>query len=1816
MTLIASAAMGPRDTSDPISGAVQLPIQCVSPMSAHVADFDTSYYDNSTLSQSDFDARMCENQLHMEGHLILDTGCQTHLMGTEFEQFMDPIVKSNMGISGFDGSKKSASMHGTSQCYFLNLDSRNSSTGQGVSDFTYDTVDGLIDSLFACLSYYEDGGEIYLRQPGAGFSGVQGTDPKTGKAFSIPATFSGTRQAWLVHFVMARSRKEANRIGKVIQKRMQHDNLVNARAANVCTLTDKQALCVVGLARGNVEFRREDSEFTSFDFGHWGDDDDERATFAEAFNLDSDVIDEICQSGQVKACHVAKPGILVNRPKIQLLCEDCRCNTMVPPSNGLILDGSDPSNPTINVSDQGAFWCNDLMVDKSSCTIESLSCAKEDIGQNATLNTVPQAIVVQLDEHSCCLCGVSMTKVNIPDLRGSLKPECARDSSFQGLSTMVCDCNSVCCAATTIMPAEAKSKQGGLSPESKQLDGQNEAGPSEAIGTCEDYELFDELYNDFDCVLGGMKDGLSSKDKKLSQLELHKLKGHVGYCPDCDLCKCLKKRFRRMKMRTDPYINNLQVGKQWGFDLISWKETSCNGNNYTLVMRDYASGYFVLKHIATKNQVTEAIRVAVTQIRNDPRFKNASRDYDLVSVLRCDPAGEQRDDNKEFMAMVTELGIEVQWGDPTDKRTDGFQEQAVKQIELTCKALLAEGACQADWWEPAADQAAEIRNHVPLSRNIKSKDGDAITPIEELSNSKVSRRDCSKWISNLIAIGTPCMVSQANSSKASDNTKIGRHKMGIAYKMLGTLPVFKCPITGAFFRSRNAVIFKAALGESAYEYWGFPQNCGKMPWIGLPPEKDEYTQRLVVTFNDIGHYHAKAMPPTLKTTDVKATGKLPHITVCDPAGYIYEPDLATGELRRTTGMMQKLEAAGVIDKIENMSERDKEINLLKYDPDSFIGKQVYQRFDEVDIVFEGTVQYTQVDSTGRVFWNVQFTDGIPGDYWDFEMIKYCIDKVDGTDVTPKIVKKSRAPPAGADWEKATDTPVADEPNTPVKCDDTDADKDYVSFNGDRIMINATIREQRLEELERINGIYFCDEDDTFIDVCEKVLAEDKQLWPAYLKMNATEYMNGPLFKKKKGKNIIYPGGSGFKDPFQKGVSRRSLEKFAKDKRFAKPVGPLWVKALEEHRMKSNNSNEEHLLKSLETEAFRAAAMKAQEKAEYVRATNDNQSAVYDYIAIASMAAVCELEVSALNVHKTPPPKNYNEAMERDDYDSWLNAACIELDALRERGVLSEHKYTLAECRARGIMPRPMPAGLIFDQKIKPDGETFDKNKGRLVINGTPHNMKRSFGPNYIYETYSSTPDVASNRVMQALMVVNGYDRLDFDIVAAYLAADLPDEERVPIQMQKGMREYNEKGEELFPVLESNLYGSPTACRRFVQMRDEWMIEHFNNKKGWQCVQMVNEKSMFKFTSPEKRVVLACIHSDDVDCVCENILDGMYIAEQFDKRFSPKEGSPGVKINGAGPESNMLGIERTIVKDEDTGVTYVEMTQRGCITDLYEEYKTEMPKKNRETPVPENCFLSTHFPDGEKRDTSEEEIARNNTRGYKHVVGTLLWLARNCFPELSQGLHLLCRVMATPYDEAFDAALHMISYCYGQRERGIRFRSDGNMMPLGLYDASNKPDDKDSKCIAGHVVMLAGGPVIWQSKKAAHVGASSSHNEYMAAFHCAKDCKWIRDLLIELDLGEKMGCDFNQPVVMLGDNDQATRWANLGMITAGNKTVRMNYHWVAEAVKDGLIDLRRVDTVANTSDLFTKSVKEATMKLLRPGLTGYGDLPPIPDKAPT
>ena len=59
----------------------------------------------------------------------------------------------------------------------------------------------------------------------------------------------------------------------------------------------------------------------------------------------------------------------------------------------------------------------------------------------------------------------------------------------------------------------------------------------------------------------------------------------------------------------------------------------------------------------------------------------------------------------------------------------------------------------------------------------------------------------------------------------------------------------------------------------------------------------------------------------------------------------------------------------------NLSERDEQIQLLKYDPDSFIGRSVYQRFSSQ--VYSGQILCTDVESkTGRTLWQILFSDNV------------------------------------------------------------------------------------------------------------------------------------------------------------------------------------------------------------------------------------------------------------------------------------------------------------------------------------------------------------------------------------------------------------------------------------------------------------------------------------------------------------------------------------------------------------------------------------------------------------------------------------------------------------------------------------------------------------------------------------------------------------------------------------------------------------------------------------------------------------------------
>jgi len=115
--------------------------------------------------------------------------------------------------------------------------------------------------------------------------------------------------------------------------------------------------------------------------------------------------------------------------------------------------------------------------------------------------------------------------------------------------------------------------------------------------------------------------------------------------------------------------------------------------------------------------------------------------------------------------------------------------------------------------------------------------------------------------------------------------------------------------------------------------------------------------------------------------------------------------------------------------------------------------------------------------------------------------------------------------------------------------------------------------------------------------------------------------------------------------------------------------------------------------------------------------------------------------------------------------------------------------------------------------------------------------------------------------------------------------------------------------------------------------------------------------------------------------------------------------------------------------------------------------------------------------------------------------------------------MLCKMMSSPTEEAWMAAMHCIKYLYTNRDRGIRYRSDGNQKMIGYSDSSNRPDPKDSKAQHGHVLYWMNGPIAWTSLKHRHVGCSSFENEYMALAFAGGTVMFVTKLMQEMGFEE-------------------------------------------------------------------------------------------------
>ena len=306
---------------------------------------------------------------------------------------------------------------------------------------------------------------------------------------------------------------------------------------------------------------------------------------------------------------------------------------------------------------------------------------------------------------------------------------------------------------------------------------------------------------------------------------------------------------------------------------------------------------------------------------------------------------------------------------------------------------------------------------------------------------------------------------------------------------------------------------------------------------------------------------------------------------------------------------------------------------------------------------------------------------------------------------------------------------------------------------------------------------------------------------------------------------------------------------------------------------------------------------------------------------------------------------------------------------------------------------------------------------------------------------------------------------------------------------------------------------------------------------------------------------------------------------------------------------MLGVQRDW--SDEHGVTVAHHTQVAYIEAMWEKYKEE--RKGRTQPKRPADDLSFTDEDNEIIVPDAAEVEKYIEKGFRRVVGGLLWPARNCYSQITFAVAQLARCMERPSKAAWESAMHTLHYLYGIRHQGITYRSDGDPTPRCWFDSGHMQDRTDYRSQYGYVITWFGAPIMWCSKKHKHVGESSAEDEYMALNHASKQMIWMRHLLEEMGLGHFV----SEPSVMLGDNKQANKWAREDMITSGNRFIERQYYKVRDWVRRGQIETRYVNTKQNCADMMTKAVSVEVAGAtgvghMLSGLTAFPEIPPPDD----
>ena len=283
---------------------------------------------------------------------------------------------------------------------------------------------------------------------------------------------------------------------------------------------------------------------------------------------------------------------------------------------------------------------------------------------------------------------------------------------------------------------------------------------------------------------------------------------------------------------------------------------------------------------------------------------------------------------------------------------------------------------------------------------------------------------------------------------------------------------------------------------------------------------------------------------------------------------------------------------------------------------------------------------------------------------------------------------------------------------------------------------------------------------------------------------------------------------------------------------------------------------------------------------------------------------------------------------------------------------------------------------------------------------------------------------------------------------------------------------------------------------------------------------------------------------------------------------------------------------------------IKMSQPDLINRVIETLGLEKQSKQHKTPAV-SPPLHAH----------KDGAPREKTWNYRSVIGMLTYISRNTRPDIEYAVHQCARFQINPKKAHENAVMRIGRYLLGTRDKGIHFKPDITKLDnlecyvdadfAGNYSKEINQDPNSCKSRTGCVIKYAGCPIFWFSRLQSEISLSTTEAEYIALSTATRELLPMRLLLTEIATHMKI---VTKPpkihCTLFEDNIGAETLAKAPKMNARTKHIAIKYHFFREAVKEGILNITRIDTKKQLADIFTKPTPLSTLEPLRKEIMGW------------